>query len=117
MKSATTDGFDSGDGDGGYGTCRKAALSVSLSASIQNCIKPVVCCNLLVQLICCSCVRAYSKEENQLMAGDVVGNSSAREMCHTLPLVFAICALYPFQWSLKGIHVALESFESKPHIA
>lgn len=37
-------------------TCKKAALSVSFSASIQNCIKPVVCCNLPVQLICCSCL-------------------------------------------------------------
>lgn len=33
------------------------------------------------------------------------------------PLIFVIYALYPIQWSLGGIRVALESFELKPHIA
>lgn len=36
-------------------TWRNAALSVSFSASMQNCIRPVVCCNFPVQFICCSC--------------------------------------------------------------
>lgn len=36
-------------------TWRKAALSVSFNASMQNWIRPVVFCSLLVQLDCCSC--------------------------------------------------------------
>lgn len=36
-------------------TCRNAALSVSFNVSMQNCIKPVVCCNFPVQFNCCSC--------------------------------------------------------------
>lgn len=41
------------------------------------------------------------------------------ERCSILaiPLMFVIYALYPFQWSLIGIHGVLESFELVPHIA
>lgn len=105
-------------------TCKKAALSVSLSVSIQNCIRPVVCCNLPVQLICCSCVIVVRYPKWKPISATWCKYLKYMRLLKPhifyakyAPLVFVIYAPYPFQWSPIGIHVGPESFELEPRIA
>lgn len=64
-------------------TCKKAALSVSFKASIQNCINPVVCCNFPVQFACCS----YKKNPNFIQN---ISNIYERKSIFTLSILIFV---------------------------